>query len=41
MVAAVLTKIRGILQTVAEESLTLMIDPLERSEEHTSELQSP
>ncbi len=29
MVAAVLTKIRGILQTVAEESLTLLIDPLE------------
>ena len=29
MVAAVLTKVRGILQTVAEESLTLLIDPLE------------
>jgi Holliday junction DNA helicase RuvA len=29
MVATVLTKVRGILQTVAEESLTLLIDPLE------------
>ena len=29
MVAAVLTKVRGILQTVAEESLTLLIDPFE------------
>jgi holliday junction DNA helicase RuvA len=28
-VATVLTKVRGILQTVAEESLTLLIDPLE------------
>jgi Holliday junction DNA helicase RuvA len=29
MVAAVLTKVRGILQTVADESLTLVIDPIE------------
>jgi Holliday junction DNA helicase RuvA len=29
MVAAVLTKVRGILQTVADESLTLLIDPIE------------
>jgi holliday junction DNA helicase RuvA len=29
MVATVLTKVRGILQTVAEESLTLLVDPLE------------
>jgi Holliday junction DNA helicase RuvA len=29
MVAAVLTKVRGILQTVADESLTLAIDPFE------------
>jgi holliday junction DNA helicase RuvA len=29
MVAAVLTKVRGILQTVAGESLTLLIDPIE------------
>jgi holliday junction DNA helicase RuvA len=29
MVAAVLTKVRGILQTVADESLTLLIDPFE------------
>lgn len=29
MVAAVLTKVRGILQAVAEESLTLLIDPFE------------
>jgi holliday junction DNA helicase RuvA len=29
MVVAVLTKVRGILQTVADESLTLLIDPFE------------
>jgi Holliday junction DNA helicase RuvA len=29
MVDAVLTKVRGILQTVADESLTLLIDPFE------------
>jgi Holliday junction DNA helicase RuvA len=29
MVAAVLTKVRGILQTVADESLTLLVDPFE------------
>ena len=29
MVIAVLTKVRGILQTVADESLTLLIDPFE------------
>jgi holliday junction DNA helicase RuvA len=29
MVATVLTKVRGILQTVADESLTLLIDPFE------------
>ena len=29
MVAAVLTKVRGILQLVTDESLTLLIDPLE------------
>jgi Holliday junction DNA helicase RuvA len=29
MVAAVLTKVRGILQTVADESLTLLVDPFD------------